>query len=369
MDPTAQRRLKAIQDHFLSTSGDFQSQLRTNDTAGEFFFGQGYSVVLPEKLQTGKWNVYRSTHSPLKLVSRFADHPEIGTLHDNFLHSVETFRDYKYLGTRIRVDGTVGEYKWMTYGEAGTARSAIGSGLMYHGIPKGACVGLYFINRPEWLIVDHACSAYSYVSVPLYDTLGPDAVKYIVNHAGVQAIFCVPQTLNIVSKDKHIQKEEITAAYSKELLRFLSEISSIRLIVVVRGIDEHMPSLPSTTGVEVLSYSKLHSQGCSNLQSFSPPKPKDVATICYTSGTTGTPKGAVLTHGNLIANVAGASHSIKYFSSDVSDFHESELWCSLLGCLLLIDVGLTVCGVLGVLLIPNVEYLVVDCVEIEEHAF
>lgn len=73
---------------------------------------QGYSVVLPEKLQTGKWNVYRycyllhsqrlnclmkllknvlfmfcdrSATSPLKLVSRFPDHPEIGTLHDNFV--------------------------------------------------------------------------------------------------------------------------------------------------------------------------------------------------------------------------------------------------------------------------------------------
>ena len=90
---------------------------------------------------------------------------------------------------------------------------------------QGACIGLYFINRPEWLIVDHACTAYSYISVPLYDTLGmymtdkkiifldtlvlflqrlilctgPDAVKYVVNHADVQGIFCVPETLNTVS--------------------------------------------------------------------------------------------------------------------------------------------------------------------------
>ncbi|XLS74629.1 hypothetical protein HN51_031494 [Arachis hypogaea] len=56
----------------------------------------------------------------------------------NHRHLVDTFRDYKYLGTRNRVDGTVGEYKWMTFGEAGTARSAIGSGLIYYGIPKGA---------------------------------------------------------------------------------------------------------------------------------------------------------------------------------------------------------------------------------------
>ncbi|PIA44855.1 hypothetical protein AQUCO_01700438v1 [Aquilegia coerulea] len=299
MDSKAERRLKAIQGHLLLNSIiESTSQLQTNETSGEFVHGQGYSVVLPEKLQTGKWNVYRSARSPLKLVSRFPDHPEIGTLHDNFVHAVETFQDHKYLGTRIRVDGTVGEYKWMTYGEAGTARTSVGSGLLYHGIPKGASIGLYFINRPEWIIVDHACSAYSFISVPLYDTLGPDASKFIVNHAVIQAIFCVPQTLNT-------------------MLTFLSEIPSVRLIVVVGGLDEHMPSLPSSTGVEVISYSKLLRQGRSNLQAFCPPQPEDVATICYTSGTTGTPKGAVLTHGNFIANVAGSSNAVRFFPSDV----------------------------------------------------
>ncbi|XP_052189751.1 long chain acyl-CoA synthetase 6, peroxisomal isoform X1 [Diospyros lotus] len=300
MDSSAQRRLRAIQNHIASAApgGDHQALLRATHAAGEFFLEQGYSAVLPEKLQTGKWNVYRSARSPLTLVSRFPDHPEIGTLHDNFVHSVETFRDYKYLGTRIRFDGTVGEYKWMTYGEAGTARSAIGSGLVYHGIPKGACVGLYFINRPEWLIVDHACSAYSYISVPLYDTLGPDAVKFIVNHAVIQAIFCVPETLST-------------------LLSFLSEMASVRLIVVVGGNDERLPSLPSTAGVEVISYSKLLSEGVGNPHPFCPPQPNDVATICYTSGTTGTPKGAILTHGNLIGNVAGASLAVKLYPSDI----------------------------------------------------
>ncbi|KAJ0013875.1 hypothetical protein Pint_19866 [Pistacia integerrima] len=198
-DSPAQRRLEAIQCHLINSNDtDAQSQIQHNLTAGNFVHSQSYSVVLPEKLQTGKWNVYRSARSPLQLVTKFPNHPEIRTLHDNFIRTVETFPDYKYLGTRIRVDGTVGEYKWMTYGEASTARQAIGSGLRCYGLMKGVCIGLYFINRPEWLIVDHACSAYSYISVPLYDTLGPDAVKYVVNHAEIQAIFCVPQTLNMV---------------------------------------------------------------------------------------------------------------------------------------------------------------------------
>ncbi|XP_021907317.1 long chain acyl-CoA synthetase 6, peroxisomal-like isoform X2 [Carica papaya] len=298
MDSTnSQRRLKAISGHLIPGVSR-PSLLHTNPTAGEFLLEQGYSVVLPEKLQTGKWDVCRSARSPLKLVSRFPDSPDIGTLHDNFVRSTEIFRGYKYLGTRIQADGTVGEYKWMTYGEAGIARKAIGSGLMYHGVPKGSCVGLYFINRPEWIIVDHACSAYSYISVPLYDTLGPDAVKYIVNHASLQAIFCVPQTLN-------------------PLLSFLSDIPTARLIVVVGGVNDHLPSLPTSIEVKVVTYSKFLSQGRSSLQPFIPPKPDDVATICYTSGTTGIPKGAILTHGNLIASVAGATLTTKFYPSDV----------------------------------------------------
>ncbi|KAM3255842.1 hypothetical protein ACQJBY_048802 [Aegilops geniculata] len=157
----------------------------------------------------------------------------------------------------------------MTYGEASTSRTAIGSGLIYHGISEGARIGLYFINRPEWIIIDHACAAYSYVSVPLYDTLGPDAVQFIVNHATVEAIFCVPQTLST-------------------LLSFLTQMPCVRLIV-----------------------------GKMSSQIYRPPKPEDVATICYTSGTTGTPKGAVLSHENLIANVAGSSLGVKFYPSDV----------------------------------------------------
>ncbi|XP_071729803.1 long chain acyl-CoA synthetase 7, peroxisomal-like [Rutidosis leptorrhynchoides] len=295
----AGRRITVIQNHVVaSTDNDLHSQIEVNDTSAEFFDDQRYSVVLPEKLKSGKWNVYRSARSPLKLVTRFPDHPEIETLHDNFVHAVDTYPDYKYLGSRVRVDGTIGEYKWMTYGETATARSAIGSGLQYYGLTKGASVGLFFINRPEWLVVDHVCSAYSYVSVPLYDTLGPDAVKYIINHADLQAVFCVPTTLNV-------------------LLSFLSDISRVRLIVVVGGTEEHLPSLPATSGVKLVSYSKLFSQGHSNPQPFCPPKAKDIATICYTSGTTGTPKGVVLTHENLISSVAAMSLKIRFYSSDI----------------------------------------------------
>ncbi|PWZ25091.1 Long chain acyl-CoA synthetase 6, peroxisomal [Zea mays] len=212
--------------------------LSANPTAAaEYAHEQGYSVVLPEKLHTGKWNVYRSAHSPLRLINKFPDNPEIGTLHDNFVYAVETFRDCRYLGTRIRLDGTVGDYKWMTYGEASTSRTAIGSGLIYHGI--------------------------------------------------------------------------------SEILSFITQMPCVRLIVVVGGDDSNMPSAPATTECKIMTYNRLHNEGKMSPQTFRPPKPEDIATICYTSGTTGTPKGAVLSHENLIANVAGSSLGIKFYPSDV----------------------------------------------------
>ncbi|GLJ14196.1 hypothetical protein SUGI_0227800 [Cryptomeria japonica] len=296
----AGRRLQKISAHLNASANEsnLNGRLSTNSTSGEYYIDEGYSVILPEELQTGKWNVYRSIRSPLKLVDGFQHHPEIGTLHDSFVNAVNSYHDFKYLGTRIRMDGTVGEYKWMTYGEAGTARTAIGSGLVYHGIPKGACIGIYLINRPEWLVIENACASYSYISVPLYDTLGPDAVKYIVNHADIQVVFCVPENLS-------------------NILSFLSDLPSLRLIVVIGGTEQHMASVQSKGGVGVISYSNLQDQGHSNPQPFRPPLPADVATICYTSGTTGTPKGAILTHGNLIASLAASLLSIKLSSVDV----------------------------------------------------
>eukprot|EP00252_Welwitschia_mirabilis_P011399 TRINITY_DN25636_c0_g1_i2.p1 TRINITY_DN25636_c0_g1~~TRINITY_DN25636_c0_g1_i2.p1 ORF type:complete len:690 (-),score=117.03 TRINITY_DN25636_c0_g1_i2:330-2399(-) len=295
----ALRRLQRIGEHLRSVdTDDCRFQLQVSSTSGKFYIVQGYSVVLPEKLHTGKWNVHRSTLSPLTLIKGFPDYPEIQTLHDNFLHAVKKYQHYKYLGTRIHADGTIGEYKWITYEEASTARTAIGSGLVYHGVPKGSCIGLYFINRPEWLIIDHACSSYSFTSVPLYDTLGPDAVKYVINHAEISVVFCVRDTFNIMQK-------------------FLPELPSLRLLVIVGEEADLVPSSKIISGPEIISYAKLLSQGRNNPQPFYPPHPDDIATICYTSGTTGTPKGAMISHGNLIASVAGACFQLKLFASDI----------------------------------------------------
>ena len=87
---------------------------------------------------------------------------------------------------------SLAEYRWLSYSQASEQRTAIGSGLMSLGVPSGAAVGLYGVNSASWMLVDLALHAYSMLSIPLYDTLGPDAVQYICGHAELVAVACAP---------------------------------------------------------------------------------------------------------------------------------------------------------------------------------
>ncbi|KAE8669622.1 Detected protein of confused Function [Hibiscus syriacus] len=229
----AERRLGAIHGHLVSAAAGSHSYLRANPTAGEFLYEQGYSVAARE---TAVWKWMYTA------IDKIPDHPDIGTLHDNFVRAVDTFRDYKYLGTRIGDNGKVGGYKWMTYGEAGTARAAIGSGLISW--------------NTEGLVSEYISSIDQSGSLLIMLALRPDAVKYISNHADVKAVFCVPQTLN-------------------SLLSFLSEIPSVQLVVVVGGTESEVPSLPKSTGIQIITYAKLLSLNFS----LYPAETDDIATI------------------------------------------------------------------------------------------
>lgn len=74
--------------------------------------------------------------------------------------------------------------------QAGDIRTSLGSGLLQLGITPKSMLGLYSVNCKEWVLLDAAAHAYSMVSVPLYDTLGPDAVEFISNHAELAAVGC-----------------------------------------------------------------------------------------------------------------------------------------------------------------------------------
>uniref|UniRef100_A0A8C2APG2 Long-chain-fatty-acid--CoA ligase n=1 Tax=Cyprinus carpio TaxID=7962 RepID=A0A8C2APG2_CYPCA len=156
----------------------------------------------------------------------------------------------------------------------------LGSGLIHRGQKplQESFIGIFAQNRPEWIIAELACYTYSMVAVPLYDTLGPEALVFIINRAKISTVIC----------DKQDKAETLLDNCEKNLTPVL------KTIILMDPYDTALTDRGSKSGVDILS-----------LKDVEPPKPDDLSIICFTSGTTGDPKGAMLTHENVVADAAG----------------------------------------------------------------
>jgi len=153
-----------------------------------------------------------------------------GTIADLWELSTSRHANVPFLGTRaVSSDGKPGGYEWMTYGAAGAERCAIASGLKKLGVKPGDRVGLYSVNCARWMLVEGAITRLACVSVPLYDTLGPQVVEYISNHAELVAVACHPAVLSV-------------------LLQSLPACPTVKLVVVFSPADAPLPQL---AGVKV----------------------------------------------------------------------------------------------------------------------
>ncbi|XP_072559777.1 long-chain-fatty-acid--CoA ligase 5 isoform X1 [Paramormyrops kingsleyae] len=188
-------------------------------------------------------------------------------------------------------------YHWLKYKQVLRRAEQLGSGLLYQGLTPSQeqFVGIFAQNRPEWIIAELACYTYSMVVVPLYDTLGPEALVFIINRAEISTVIC----------DKPDKAETLLANCEKGLTPVL------KTIILMDAFAPELTERGHKCGVTVLSQKDLEDLGRDHLQKPAPPEPQDLSIVCFTSGTTGDPKGAMLTHENVVSDAAAVLRSIE----------------------------------------------------------
>ncbi|GAB9469090.1 Long-chain-fatty-acid-coa ligase [Globisporangium polare] len=260
----------------------------------------GFSRVLPGTERPGHGPVHRSMHQtrhPIPPNSENPDNPFVGlTLPEaessfhNFQSSCEKFKSFPCLGYRSIVDGEAQEYSWFTYEQIYSRVSHLGSGLMSRELmPSSAdgtrMVAIYMKNSLDWIVAEQAAYMFSTVVVALYDTLGAESTEYILNQTELATIIC-------------------TATELKKLTQLRAKCPHLKNVVICGASDDEAESAAKAAELNVFHYSAIESEGEVSPLPPIPPTGSSLATLMYTSGTTGEPKGVELTHSNFMSACA-----------------------------------------------------------------
>ncbi|XP_071468217.1 long-chain-fatty-acid--CoA ligase 6 isoform X4 [Marmota flaviventris] len=205
-------------------------------------------------------------------------------------------------------------YQWLSYQEVANRAEFLGSGLLQHNCKASTdqFIGVFAQNRPEWIIAELACYTYSMVVVPLYDTLGPGAIRYIINTADISTVI-MDKPQKAVLLLEHVERKDTPG---------------LKLIILMEPFEEALKERGQKCGVVIKSMQAVEDCGQANHHAPVPPQPDDLSIVCFTSGTTGNPKGAMLTHGNVVADFSGflkVTESVVYCHGGRVGFFQGDI--------------------------------------------
>ncbi|KAI8137674.1 hypothetical protein BJV82DRAFT_717979 [Fennellomyces sp. T-0311] len=264
-----------------------------------------YSINVTNDSVAGETPIRRSIKAPYELMRT----PAVGveTLYDVLQHAASSYKQRRAFGYRKleqtfheekTVPGSEKPKKWTyfqlssyhyyTYLEAVELTRMLGAGLRKLGMKKDDKLHIFASTSVEWMLMAHGAFTQSIAIVTAYDTLGAEGLMHSINETESAVCFINGDQLEVLEKIlpncpsiTHIIYRGDGDAQAIDRLRNAQQIHHVIPFEEVRIIGEANP-------VDVVK-----------------PSSQDTCCIMYTSGTTGNPKGVVLTHGNIVAAIAG----------------------------------------------------------------
>ncbi|KAK2659500.1 hypothetical protein Ddye_006033 [Dipteronia dyeriana] len=224
----------------------------------------------------------------------------ISTLAELFEQSCKQHREKCLLGTRklisreteVTEDGRsfeklhLGEYEWLTYGKAFEAVCNFASGLAQLGHKKEERVAIFADTREEWFLALQGCFRRNVTVVTIYASLGEEALCHSLNETEVTTVICGSKEL-------------------KKLVDICGQLDTVKRVICLDvDIPSNALSVEQSGHWKIISFADVQKLGQENPVDADYPVSADIAVIMYTSGSTGLPKGVMMTHANALATVS-----------------------------------------------------------------